>query len=357
MRFILYIALILAPIPQLQAQILASILGGSGPAIAKPVDSNTGGGCTGSSGAWTCTGAPTITLTDASALAIYYSTSGTPSCPSTGTLYTSPFTGPSSTFTLQAIGCNGITGGAVLTSVYTISGSSVSVVTSGILTTFSGSCNSGCASPYIAGYTSFVVQNTGDTIVLGTTICSDASCAASQNSSTISWTASDGTNTYTHQSSCDSYPSAVSVRVNATCFIANNVTAGTYTLNITTTVTAAGNKAYYPDLMYVELSGGNASAPADTNITTSGPGAGGDTGSISLTSPGNVSEANEVGLVFFYSQNALTYTGVFSALQARNTTCNCGIGSISNPTSGSTLTFSGTQTSGSHSESMVAIKW
>lgn len=85
-----------------------------------PVDSPSGGGCTGSSGAWTCTGATTITLTDSGALAIYYSTSGTPACPSTGTLYTGPFTSPSSTFTLRAVGCNGLTGGGVLTSVYTI---------------------------------------------------------------------------------------------------------------------------------------------------------------------------------------------------------------------------------------------
>lgn len=88
-----------------------------------PIDSNSGGGCSGSSGAWTCTGAATVTLTDAGSLALYYTVDGsTPSCPATGTLYTTPFTSPGTTFTLKAIGCNGVTGGGVLTSVYTITG-------------------------------------------------------------------------------------------------------------------------------------------------------------------------------------------------------------------------------------------
>lgn len=88
-----------------------------------PIDSNTGGGCTGSSGAWTCTGAPTITLSDPHSLTQLYTTNGsTPSCPATGTSYAAPFVGPGTTFTLKAIGCNGVTGGGVLTSVYTISG-------------------------------------------------------------------------------------------------------------------------------------------------------------------------------------------------------------------------------------------
>lgn len=112
--------LILFAVSCLPAQILTPILQSDIPNA--PVDSNSGGGCTGSSGAWTCTSTPTITLTDASASTILYTTNGsTPACPATGTLYTGAFSGLSSTFTLKAVGCNGLTGGGVLTSVYTIS--------------------------------------------------------------------------------------------------------------------------------------------------------------------------------------------------------------------------------------------
>lgn len=92
---------------------------------ATPIDSNSGGGCTGSSGAWTCTGAATVTITDATAAVILYSVSGgSLACPATGTLYSAPFTSPGTTFTLTAIGCNGTAHSATLTSVYTISGAS-----------------------------------------------------------------------------------------------------------------------------------------------------------------------------------------------------------------------------------------
>ena len=132
----------------LPAQILAPIMSGAGDIPPAPVDANSGGGCTGSSGAWTCTGTPTITLTDASASTIFYSLTTTPNCTGTGTLYTGAFSGSGTTFTLTAIGCNGITGGAVLTSVYTISAGGIlmvnhaskyaspgSVITTGVNTT------------------------------------------------------------------------------------------------------------------------------------------------------------------------------------------------------------------------------
>lgn len=62
-----------------------------------------------------------VTITDATAQFILYTTNGsTPACPATGTLYTGAFN-ISVTTTLKAIGCNGVTGGGVLTSVYTIS--------------------------------------------------------------------------------------------------------------------------------------------------------------------------------------------------------------------------------------------
>lgn len=119
--------LILAALP-VWGQLAAITSGGTAPAT--PVDSNSGGGCTGSSGAWTCTGAATVTLTDATAPLIFYTTNGSTPTPSS-TLYVTPFTSPGTTFTLKAVGC-ALDGncGAILTSVYTISGASLAHVAS-----------------------------------------------------------------------------------------------------------------------------------------------------------------------------------------------------------------------------------
>lgn len=86
-------------------------------APATPVDSP---------GAGSYSSTQSVTLTDATAQFILYTLDGsTPSCPATGTLYSGAFN-ISVTTTLKAIGCNGITGGGVLTSVYTISGGALS---------------------------------------------------------------------------------------------------------------------------------------------------------------------------------------------------------------------------------------
>ena len=75
-----------------------------------------------SPGAGTYSSTQSVTITDATAQFILYTTSGSaPACPATGTLYSGAFN-ISVTTTLKAIGCNGVTGGGVLTSVYTISG-------------------------------------------------------------------------------------------------------------------------------------------------------------------------------------------------------------------------------------------
>ena len=62
-----------------------------------------------------------VTLVDATAQFILYTTSGsTPSCPATGTVYSGAIP-ISVTTTLKYLPCNGVTGGTVVTSVYTIS--------------------------------------------------------------------------------------------------------------------------------------------------------------------------------------------------------------------------------------------
>ena len=73
----------------LNAQILSPIMFGVDPDVKTPVDTNSGGSCTGSSGAWTCTGTTTVSFTDASADFIRYTNDGstTPTF-TTGTLFT-----------------------------------------------------------------------------------------------------------------------------------------------------------------------------------------------------------------------------------------------------------------------------
>lgn len=162
-------------------QMLVAMVGGN-EVPRTPVDSNSGGGCTGSSGAWTCTGAATITITDATASLIYYTTNGaTPACPATGTLYTTPFTGPGTTFTLKAIGCNGFTGGGVLSSVYTIGGgtSSITQVSGKNCSASSGGGNASSEACTITG------QTAGHMNIVAITFCENSSCNTSTSAATI----------------------------------------------------------------------------------------------------------------------------------------------------------------------------
>ena len=69
-----------------------------------------------------------VTLSDPTSALILYTINGsTPACPGTGTLYTGAIS-VAVTTTIKAIGCNGGTGGGVLTSVYTISGGSAPTI-------------------------------------------------------------------------------------------------------------------------------------------------------------------------------------------------------------------------------------
>lgn len=69
-----------------------------------------------------------VTIADATAGFILYTTNGTtPSCPATGTLYSGAIS-VTVTTTIKAIGCNGVTGSGVLSSTYTITGASPTFV-------------------------------------------------------------------------------------------------------------------------------------------------------------------------------------------------------------------------------------
>ncbi len=173
--------------------------------VAQPVDSNSGGGCTGSSPSWTCSGASTITLTDAtSAAVICYRTDGNPitvvtpgTCPAGSTTYSAPFTSPSTSFTLISVGTkSGLLDSSQLSSVYTIGGTggtfsfdqgvaSDDGFTSGTTWTTCGA--SGCT--------------TGINIASGKTVLVTAAFYAGCGSTTATITDSQGGNTYTQVTS------------------------------------------------------------------------------------------------------------------------------------------------------------
>lgn len=140
-----------------------------------PIDSP-GGGTYGST--------QSVTLSDATAQFINYTTNGsTPACPATGTLYTGAIS-VAVTTTIKAIGCNGITGGGVLTSVYTIS--------AGIT--------------YIQSASTFYDDSTSDrTLTLLATTVGNKVVLACSNFSTGANASDNGSNTYTQDISQNTY--------------------------------------------------------------------------------------------------------------------------------------------------------
>lgn len=170
---------------------------------------------TDSPGGGTYGSAQSVTLSDPTASLILYTIDGsTPACPATGTLYTGAIS-ISVTTTLKAIGCNGVTGGGVLTSVYTITaGGSWGAVTK----TVSAACT-----PNIASCSLTATTTAGDTLIM---------CAVAYRTGTPAQTLSSATgDTFTH-------PTGVYNTVNASdpqyfdCVYrlsATGVTSGTFT--------------------------------------------------------------------------------------------------------------------------------
>ena len=180
------------------AQILTPILSGLTAIVATPLDSNSGGGCTGSSPTWACTGAATVTITDATANFIRYTVDGSTPSYTAGTLYSTPFTSPGATFTLKAIGCSLVndTCGGILTSVYTISGGGgVITLNSTLNSTRLGSGTNFAFTP-TAGHSYFQGINfDSGTLTVSSTTCTGAACTWVQVPSCVahSTTAGEGT--------------------------------------------------------------------------------------------------------------------------------------------------------------------
>jgi hypothetical protein len=284
-------------------QILVPVVGGAFGLPGTPVDNTTTSGCTGSSGAWTCTGTPTITLSDPTALTIYYSLTTTPTCIGTGTLYTGAFSGSSSTFTLKAIGCNGITGGAVLSSVYTIN-AGITLITNTACNVSASGCTASSSSVTTAG-----VNTTGANFIavcIADATSGTALAVSLSDSKSNSWTA---LTTY--------HPTGTSDRV-AILYAQGSLNVGTGH-----TFTWSGS---FPAIAVIAFSG-VASSPHDQE---NGAGA----TSVSSLQPGSITPgvANELLLACvgtLSTQTALAINSPFTAsnvLNATSGTTNVGIG-------------------------------
>jgi Chitobiase/beta-hexosaminidase C-terminal domain len=343
MRILLSLLLVCSLVPGQNAQ--KQLLLADTDAPVTPVDSPGGG---------TYSSTQSVTITDATATFILYTLDGsTPACPGTGTLYTGAFN-ISTTTTLKAIGCNGITGGGVLTSVYTIT-AGVVYVSSTFNTTEVGATP--CPSA-VCTFTGVVFSNTGDTVFIAPmVICLSSGCAQEAPVS-VTFSASDGTNTYTAIPGAtvisSSNPAIAGSYLNQGVLYAKNVTAGTYSIAVTI---SASNNVYFPVLGVIEVSGANISTPLDTNVTASGTAT---SASPSLTSPGNVSASNEMAIAFLASASADSFSWGGSFTQKTSYTHGGGIfvtlAIDTNPTSGAKVTASGSQTSGAYQMSLVAAK-
>ncbi len=294
-----------------------------------------------SPGAGTYSSTQSVTLTDATAQFINYTTDGsTPACPATGTLYTGAFN-ISVTTTLKAIGCNGISGGGVLTSVYTISGGgSVSISHSGAVGT--GTCNDSTTC------TISVTNGTGDAIWIMISSCMNSGCNTFSGCTT-----SIAGNSYTYSAisgATFTATNSTTTVITSTYYVAGSgTTAATFTA--TFTVSGTGCKFYFGDEFYASLSGANSTTPIDSGVSNT---ANGISGTTSVTSSGNITNSGEVALAYLRSPATQTNTGSFSVLTAQDTNKTQSAKYV-NPPSGSGVTASATSTSGNWWATVVAF--
>jgi hypothetical protein len=190
---------------------------------------------------------------------------------------------------------------------------------------------------------SLTVSNTGDTVLYWVSECVAASC----NFAATSFTASDGTNTFTQVTAS----SVIGTVWNKVLFICNNATAGTYTETVSY-VGGSATGSYYSQIEKVELSGTNTSSPIDTSV---GNETNGNSASPSITSAGNVAAASEIVLASFSGAANLSNSGSYTTLDLNNTDGN-GTVYVLNPSSGATTTAAMSQSSAAWYASMVAIK-
>lgn len=189
---------------------------------------------------------------------------------------------------------------------------------------------------------SSVAITTGDAVAVFWQYCDNASCVTPEIPSSIA--VSDGTNTYTL-----AVNGAAGAAVRSYAFVAKNVSGGTKTFSLTRTA-PSGNAVFYSAIYIIDLAGASLTAPVDTSGAANG-----NSTSPSVTTSGNVTNANSVGLCALDAANGATvYTAPYTVLDF-----SVGDGrtdaSTSNPTTGTTSTCAATTLSGLWATLIVVI--
>ncbi len=194
-----------------------------------------------------------------------------------------------------------------------------------------------------------VVVNTGDTIMAWIHFCVGAGCA-SYGTCVVTIADTMATNTLSNIAGATTVDGG-GVNWQARLYKKENATAGTYTIEASIAGCAGGDDFAFGTLMVAVFHGTACTPVEDTGITTKGDSA--SSASISLTSPGNIAVANEVGYGYEASQNTFSFSGGdFSAfLDSANSTV-----TTSTPTAGVPIVLSGTQSGGWYVTGMTAIR-
>lgn len=207
-------------------------------------------------------------------------------------------------------------------------------------------CANNVAFPATCTATITIAGGTGHSLTLFVTGCSYAVCSMFN----PSWncTASDGTNIYTPIIGTSS-----ATWSGCTLYVQNPVT-GTYTVSIVINCTGTGQcggDLYYSAAFWAEVNNANATSSLDTNITNFfvNPG----TSSVSVTSAGNPAVSGELILSFLTGQNTVTHTGTFIVKSTNGLNL---VDALSNPSTGFTVTDSGTQASGFALGMIIGVK-
>lgn len=192
-------------------------------------------------------------------------------------------------------------------------------------------------------FVSRVISATGDTAIVGWQGCVETTCNVNPITLGCTFSASDGVNTWTQITGSGSATAGGHYH-NFYAFKAVNATTGTRTTTIT--ISGVGCTFYYASMVWADFVGANTTIPIDILGTSGAEGWSSSNTSTtpSATSAGNVSTAGSVGYAMVDTASAFTVGGVFSLLD--NISTNRKTISVSNPTSGATLTASGTMTSG-----------
>jgi hypothetical protein len=138
-------------------------------------------------------------------------------------------------------------------------------------------------------------------------------------------------------------------------FVAANTTATAGAGSITVTISGASCTLNFVKIVWAELTGANHTTPVDSAVTNK---ASGTSAAPSVTSAGNVTKTNEVGVCFVASSatSNFTFSGAYSLLDTTAAAFLADADAV-HPTAGTTTTCTGSQTSNSYWISVIGVQW